>query len=286
VTRAESTRLHLPLRAALCSLALLAGTLPAAGAPGGVSGERAKAFVARIAALGPRPAGSAAERRAAGLVLDRFRALGYHVRLQSFRLPDGGTSRNVVALSPGPIRAIVVAHLDGVRAGPAANDNGSGVGALVEVARALRGGRGVLLAALGAEERVETGSPLHLGSARLLAGLSRLGRDRIRVALSLDMVGVGPTFNVRGLEPAPNRSAARALAVAARLGLPASYRQDNGLSDHAELTRAGLPAAWIEWRWDTCWHTACDVASRLDPRKLEAAALLALATVRDALRAP
>ena len=178
---------------------------------------------------------------------------------------------------------MIVAHLDGVRAGPAANDNGSGVAALLEVARALRGRDGVLVAALGAEEKVETGARAHLGSARLLAGISREGRRRIRVALSLDMVGVGPTLNVRGIEAAPNRSARRALAAARRLGLGATYRQDSGLSDHEELTRGGLPAAWIEWRWDPCWHSACDVASRVSPAKLEAAARLAIAAAETAL---
>lgn len=190
---------------------------------------------------------------------------------------------NVVGLtSPRPL-VVVVAHVDGVSAGPAANDNGSGVAAMLEVARALRGRRGVLVAALGAEEQVQTGANEHLGSSRLLAGFSREGRRRIRLALSLDMVGVGPTLNVRGIEPAPNRSALRALAAARRLGLGATYRQDSGLSDHEELTRGGLPAAWVQWRWDPCWHSACDVASRISAAKLQATVRLAVTAARTAL---
>ena len=230
-----------------------------------------------------RVAGSATERRAAARVQRELRALGYRVRVQRFPLPEGGSSLNVVGLSRGPTRAIVVAHMDGVAAGPAANDNGSGVAAMLEVARALRGRRGVLVAALGAEERQETGSSLHLGSVRLLRGISSAGRRRITVALSLDMVGVGPTLNVRGLEPSPNRSAQAALNAARTLGYRASYLQDNGLSDHAEMTRGGLPAAWITWRWDTCWHSSCDRADRVETAKLAAAAQLALRTVRGAL---
>lgn len=236
-----------------------------------------------LAALGPRPAGSLAERRAGAIVAARLRELGYRVVVQRFPLPRGGASRNVVALSPGPIRAVVVAHLDGVRAGPAANDNGSGVAVLLELASALRGRPGALLAALGAEERVETGSRLHLGSARLLRGLSLSGRSRIRVALALDMVGVGSRLHVRGIEPAPNRSATRALARARALGLSATYLRDPGWSDHAELSRGGLPAAWLEWREDACWHSACDTAGRVEAANLEAIGELALATVRSAL---
>lgn len=196
-------------------------------------------------------------------------------------LPRGGSSRNVVARSSGPLRAIVVAHLDGVRAGPAANDNGSGVGVLLEVARALRGAGGVLFAALGAEERIETGSKLHLGSQHLLGSLSAEERGGVRLVLSLDMVGAGPRLHVRGLEPSPNASARRALEAAEGLGLAATYLQDSGLSDHAEFTRGGLPAAWIQWRWDPCWHTACDTAAHVKPWKLGAAARLALATLRS-----
>ena len=256
-----------------------------AGTAAEVDGLRAKRFVRQLAAMGPRPAGSTTERRAARMVELQLRALGYRVLVQRFRLPEGGFSQNVVGLGPGKTRAVVVAHLDGVPEGPAANDNGSGVAAMLEVARRLRG-QPVLVAALGAEERAWTASKVHLGSARLMRGISAAGRRRIRVALSLDMVGVGWSFEVRGLEAAPNRSSRLALATGRSLGLPVVYHQDGGLSDHAEMTRGGLPASWIEWRWDPCWHTPCDRADRVVPAKLAAASRLALATVRRAVGSP
>jgi aminopeptidase S len=248
-----------------------------------VSGTRAKAFAARLARLGPRPAGSQNERRASAIVGGELRKLGYRVSSRRVGLPNGGSSRNVLGLTPGPIRALVVAHVDGVSEGPAANDNASGVAVLLEVARELRGRRGLLVAALGAEERVETGSSIHLGSARLLRGISDAGRRRIRVALSLDMVGVGTSLHVRGVEPVPNRSARAALVQARRLGIRATYLSDYGESDHAEMTRGGLPAAWLQRRFDACWHRACDRAERLSPVRLRDAARVALATVRAAL---
>jgi Zn-dependent M28 family amino/carboxypeptidase len=183
----------------------------------------------------------------------------------------------VIARTEGPASILVVAHLDGVHAGPAANDNASGVAALLELARALRREPGIVFAALGAEERVETGSALHLGSQRLLRELTASEREGIRLAISLDMVGFGPTLNVRGLEPSPNASAELVL----RHG--GTYLQDTGQSDHAELTRAGIPAAWIQWRWDPCWHEECDAADRVKPWKLGAVYRLALRAIRDAL---
>jgi hypothetical protein len=267
------------LGACACAAALLTAA-PSAKVDG--TGFRAKQTVRVIAALGPRVAGSATERRAARVVTTRFAPLGLAPAVQSVPLPRGGASRNLVFRTGGRLRAIVVAHLDGVSAGPAANDNGSGVGALVEVARELGKTRGVMYAALGAEEQVMTGSSLHLGSARLLRSLSPAERHGVRLALSLDMVGYGPELNVRGLEPVPNHSARAALAAARRIGLRVTYLRDRGLSDHEELTRGGIPAAWIEWRWDPCWHSACDRASRVSPAKLGAAIRLTVKAVRAA----
>ncbi len=266
------------LAAVICAAALLTAAPAARVDP---SGTRAHSTVRALAALGPRVAGSATERRAAAIVRARFAKLGLVAVVQAVPLPRGGASRNLVFRTGGtPLRAIVVAHLDGVSAGPAANDNGSGIGALLEVARELGETPGVLYAALGAEERVMTGSTLHLGSARLVGSLSPADRRSVRLALSLDMVGYGPTLNVRGLERRPNRSALRALAASRRLGLSATYFEDRGQSDHEELTRGGVPAAWVEWRWDPCWHAACDRAGRVRPEKLAAAIRLTVAAVR------
>jgi hypothetical protein len=266
------------LAACVCAAALLTAA-PAAKVD--TAGLRAQQTVRALAVLGPRVAGSPTERRAARVVTERFAKVGLSPVVQAVPLPRGGASRNLVfRTGDRPVRAIVVAHLDGVSAGPAANDNGSGVGALLEVARELGDTEGVLYAALGAEERVMTGSKLHLGSARLLRSLSPAERRSVRLALSLDMVGYGPELNVRGLERRPNRSAQRALAAARRLGIRATYLRDRGQSDHEELTRGGVRAAWIEWRWDPCWHTACDRARRVEPAKLAAAIRLTVNAVR------
>ena len=260
------------------AVAALAVSEPAAAYE--VSGVRAKATVAKIASLGPRVAGSANERRAGRLVAERLRRFGDEVAVQRVRLPNGGRSRNVVGRSPGRPHVAIVAHLDGVRGTVAANDNASGVAVMLEVARALEGTEGVLVAAVGAEERHETGSRLHLGSARLVRGLSRATRRSIRLALSLDMVGVGSTLNVRGLERRPNRSARLTLARARALGIRASYLRDEGVSDHAEFTRSGIPAALFTWRWDTCWHAPCDRPKRVSARKLRKVGRITVAAAR------
>jgi hypothetical protein len=97
------------------------------------------------------------------------------------------------------------------------------------------------------------------------------------------MVGVGSTLNLRGLERRPNRSARLTLARARALGFRASYLRDAGVSDHAELTRAGVPAALFTWRWDRCWHEPCDRPRRVKPWKLQPVGRTVVATVRAVL---
>src|SRR5688572_16548800 len=249
--------------AVVVALAVLTAVGGAAPGPGG----RAKQTVTLVASKGPRPAGEpGAEAVAQRFVAAELKELGYRVVLQRVDLPNGRSTRNVVGLTSGAPKVVIVAHLDGVRGSPAANDNASGVAVLLELAASLRGEPGVLVAATGAEERVVTGSRVHLGSLRLLRGISPQARRGVRLAVALDMVGVGTRLHVRGTEREPNRSARLLLAQGG-----STYLRDDGDSDHAELTRHGLPAAWLQWRTDACWHEPCDVARRVDARKLEAA---------------
>ena len=45
---------------------------------------------------------------------NRLDDLGYDVTVQRFPLPEGRSSLNVVGRTPGPLRVIIVAHMDGV----------------------------------------------------------------------------------------------------------------------------------------------------------------------------
>jgi aminopeptidase S len=249
-----------------------------------IDGYRAKRFAGTITALGKnRLAGSHKEYRASSIVKQALESFGYAVERQRFPIPGGDTSRNVVGRTPGTIRVVIVGHMDGVHNTEAANDNASGVAGVVEVARALKDMPGLLVAAVGAEERVVTGSPYHLGSRKLVASMSEAELAAIRLVVSLDMIAVGTVLNVSGLESSPNRSARKLINTAEQLGYRVRYRQDSGVSDHAEFTRAGVPATLLTWRWDSCWHTPCDRLHRLDPRKLKKATRLTMVAARAVL---
>jgi aminopeptidase YwaD len=247
----------------------------------------------RIASWGPRPAASAAELRAQRYLADSFRRGGLAATVQRFAVPGRGRSRNVIGHydGPGSCLHVVMAHSDTTPNAPGANDNASGLGVLAVLAG--RVGRryptrcDVSLVATGAEERVYTGSPDHLG-ALALARRARAhhARRRLQWALSLDEVGRDRPFWLRSPVSAPRTRVENALLAAAlRVGTPVSWVRDEstGNSDHREFELINLPAAklGVGAGGEPCRHMACDRPSRLDPKSL----VLARRMVAEALRA-
>jgi hypothetical protein len=251
--------------AALVALTLM-GAAPATSDPG-------YAFARSLALAGPRPAGSAAEERAHARVEARFRAAGLRVGGDIFRVPGHGRSRNVVGVWDAPASCLVVllAHTDSIPPAAGADDNASGVGTLVALAprlRAIKPRCDVWLIATGAEERIYTGRPDHLGALAAVARVKRLGRTNdLRFALSLDEVGRGHTMLLRSPVAAQRASVERPILAAAHgTGLRVGWQRDSGTgnSDHREFELAGLPGAKLGVPDDPCRHTACDRVSRLN----------------------
>ena len=270
--------------AALLALALAAGggtplaAASAATSGGNPPGARAVAsaaaadpgflFARSLARAGPRPAGSAAERRAHARVEKRFVAAGLRIGHDRFRVPGHGRSRNVVGIYDTPADCLIVltAHTDSVPPAPGADDNASGVGTLVALAPRLatiRPACDVWLIATGAEERPYTGQADHLGA---LAAVPRVKKRKgdLRFVLSLDEVGRGTTFHLRS---ARYRSKVEGKIVEAGHGAVRWIKDaGSGNSDHREFTLAGLPAAKLGVPDEPCRHTACDTPDRLQPK--------------------
>jgi Zn-dependent M28 family amino/carboxypeptidase len=246
----------------------------------------------RIAGWGPRPAASPREARAHRLVRRIFRGAGLRVGVQEFRVPGRGRSRNVIGVydTPRTCLRIVMAHTDSTPAGPGANDNASGLGVVASLAGRLRliePWCDVWLVAVGAEERVYTGSPDHLGALALARrARSHGGRKRLRWALSLDEVGRDYPFWLRSPVGAPRaRVEGALLAAAQRVGTSVSWVRDEstGNSDHREFELIGLPGAklGVGAGGEPCRHTACDTPARLGRGTLVRARRM----VAEALRA-
>jgi hypothetical protein len=122
---------------------------PETAPPSSFSAARAIAFEREI--LGgdiPHPVGTAGHDAVRDRLAARLRAFGYDVAVQrSFACsPYGvcGPVANVIARVPGDTRPdalVLAAHYDSVGAGPGVSDDGVGMSAIVEIARAVRGER-------------------------------------------------------------------------------------------------------------------------------------------------
>jgi Zn-dependent M28 family amino/carboxypeptidase len=235
-----------------------------------------------IATWGPRPAASAAEARAHRYMARTFRAGGLRVAVQRFAVPGRGRSRNVIGVldTPRTCLRIVMAHTDTAAGAPGANDNASGLGVLAALAGRLRRldpWCDVWLAATGAEERIYTGSPDHLGALALARRARAHGAARrLRFALSLDEVGGDRPFWLRSPVSAPRRGVERALLRAAgRAHVTVSWVRDEGTgnSDHREFELLGLPGMklGVGAGGEPCRHMPCDRPGRLDRTSLRLA---------------
>jgi hypothetical protein len=245
----------------------------------------------KISSWGARPAASAREARAHRLMRRVFRRAGLRVGVQELRVPGRGRSRNVIGVldTRRTCLRIVMAHTDSAAGAPGANDNASGLGVVAALAGRLQRinpGCDVWLVATGAEERVYTGSPDHLGALALARrARARGGRRRLQWALSLDEVGRDYPFWLRSPAGAPRADVEGALLGAGRrVGTAVSWVRDEstGNSDHREFELLGLPGAklGVGAGGEPCRHTACDRPSRLDPSSLVRARKLAAEALR------
>ncbi|SDM77040.1 Peptidase family M28 [Allokutzneria albata] len=119
--------------------------VPASAPATRFSAERAMTHLAAISAR-PRPIGSQAHADAREYLLRELRSLGVDPTVQratANRQTDLGEVRNVYARIPGRASTgtvLLVAHYDSTSKGPGAADDGAGVAAILETARALLSG--------------------------------------------------------------------------------------------------------------------------------------------------
>jgi hypothetical protein len=254
-----------------------------------VTPESARRFEARRAMrtvrhladeIGPRLATGPAFREAAAYVDDRLVAEGYSVRRQSFPVPAGdswgvpveaGRSSNVVATGPAfdPASPYVVvgAHLDTVAVAPGAEDNASGVGVLLELARVLGGDGQVVLVAFGGEEPRGPGDLHHFGSQAYVARLGDVAGPHLRAMVALDRVGVGAVVPLSSVEGTPAALRDRLARIAADEGIPTVVETDSA-SDHESFADAGFLAARIGSTPYAGYHSAADVPAVVSPAQL------------------
>lgn len=169
------------------------------GHTGSTTGQRAllaDRLRRHVAALeGVRHPGAAPERHRAArdYIAEELRALGLAVQLVPFSF-RGGTYHNVVAVAPGRDaqrpRLLVGAHFDSTASTPGADDNASGVAALLECARLAprEPPAGIEFVGFDLEELQTVTGRYRVGS-HALARQKRARRETLAGALILEMVG-------------------------------------------------------------------------------------------------
>ncbi len=241
--------------------------------------------------IGPRHGTSAAYREAASWVAGELEAAGWEVRRQRFPVPGGnswgvpvpaGTGANLVASEPGfdpdlP-HLVVGAHLDTVPQSPGAEDNASGVGVLLALARTgLRARLPVVLVAFGAEEPRGPGDANHhYGSRHYVAELGPAQRRAVRGMLSLDRVGVGGVVPVGAAEGQPTAL----IRAARRARVEVVPETGQRSSDHWSFVREGLPGLRIGSTPYAGYHSEGDVPSVVSRAQLGRVGRLVIAWLR------
>jgi Zn-dependent M28 family amino/carboxypeptidase len=214
------------------------------------------------------------------------------------------TGRNVIAHEAGPGGAdrvvMLGGHLDSVHDGPGLNDNGSGVAALLEIARVVAEAESVGAGTIrfgfwGGEE-----FGLY-GSRAYVEGLTEDERDAIVAYLNLDMLGsvngVPYVYRESGGAPGSDEISDFLADWLEASGIGFVAQDLGGGSDHASFAQAGIPTGGIfsgatehktdaqasefggsaEEPMDPCYHLACDTAASVDPARVAAYAQAAAA---------
>ncbi len=213
---------------------------------------------------------------------------GSSITLRTNARTEPVTTRSIIADLPGsqPDTVIMLgSHLDSVVDGPGINDNGSGVAALLEVARELADSHPAATIRLGFWTAEETG--LH-GSFHYIDGLSASDRKAIRAYLNADMVaspnGYAGVYDEDGAAPGSAVIRDMLLTAIERAGGDPVPVTLGGGSDHVAFQQAGIPIGGIfsganeritdeqarsagsnaGEAADPCYHQACDDGTGLD----------------------
>ena len=250
--------------------------------------ERAMADLRAIEAFGVRRGGSPSEAEAAAYIAARLAELGYTPRIDEFPIVDGHTSRNVVVRSEGLSERVLIvgAHMDSKPPSPGANDNASGCGVVLEIARILASRpvtATVEIVFFGTEERVGGPGEHHFGSAHHVGQMSEAEQANTAGMISVDMIAVGEDLHARTMLRGPQTLSDFVLAQAVATGVEMTFLKDRGRtgwSDHAPFEFAGMPAVAIHRLPDPAYHTADDTSGRIDPEVVRETGQLVLDVIR------
>ena len=271
-------------------------------------GRAALSLVGEFAEIGPKVSGSPGAAKAAEFIRLQLEKRGIEARIEEFSdaSPGGQTLfRNVTGRVQGQGHGTIIfgCHYDtkgglpGVFLG--ANDSGSGVGVLLELASVVsRGPRldcDTVFAFFDGEECVKEYSERDglWGSRHMASALGKTGAaKRVRAVVILDMVGdkdLTITIPQNGAPPLISSAftAAREESARERFSLAGGM-----IDDHVPFLDAGMPAVdLIDFQYGSqpgkndYWHTPEDQMDKLSAESLQIVGRVSLRML-NALQAP
>ena len=194
---------------------------------------------------------------------------------------EPATLRNVIGeIGDGPAVLVLGGHLDSVLDGPGLNDNGSGVAALLEVARGIAAtgvpdGWTVRIGFWGGEEFGDLGSRAYVETMP----------DGVEAYLNLDMAGsphgAALVYDEAAAPPGSEHITELYEAALAERGVTSERVDIGGSSDHFAFMQAGIPSGGLFAGAaetgsaaqpsassgevaDACYHLACDDIDNVD----------------------
>lgn len=279
----------------MATMLLLAPLAPAVE----FSGTQALEYTRALVALGPRPAGTPACKKAQDYIIQQLKASGWEVQEDTFtaRTPVGPLAmKNIIAKKSGLSgKAVAITgHYDTKRFPfkfVGANDGGASAGLLLEMARALKDRtlrNDVYLVFFDGEEAVKdwTATDSLYGSRHVAERWQKDGTNgRLLALINVDMIGDRDLHIVSELY---SSESLRRLVwqVAAQVG---EARKFDGAElaiedDHAPFLRMGVRALdLIDFDYGpnhSWWHTQQDTMDKLSAGSLQSVGKVLIETLK------
>lgn len=230
----------------------------------------------------PRPIGSSSEAEAAQYIQERFREMGYSVTLQSYANEAGAVGTNVIAVQSAATEdadiLVISAHHDCVPTAYGANDNASGVAALLAVAEALKDiptDTELRFISFTDEENGKNGSRAYTEA------LTETERARMVGDIQLDMLG---GLGCDGLVVSTMDGSTNWLSdLLLRKNGDAMLGAETA-SDHASFQLSEIPAVLVMQNGrGFLYHTIADTAGQIDLETVAAAVNMVTAAVQEVM---
>jgi Peptidase family M28 len=204
--------------------------------------------------IGERSAGSVKESAAADYIVSKLGEYGYVVEDQPFTMPDGFGSRNIMCTRRGArdgYDIVVAAHYDSAEESRGAVDNGSGAGAVLELARVFSGTRPeptLHFVFLGANRPGAADMDARfLGARTYVDLLGTLKRKEIVGMIAVDSVGQGDILVLRTQGSGLQRLRDKLATFAGEKNIGVTTLKSTDDSDNIPFEDSEVPAVWIEW---------------------------------------